>query len=177
MPEFDAALFEELYTASGGIPRKLNQLLNRLLLLGAVDRRERIDTGMLQAVLEEMASDNATSGETAPAAMLDPASETVSTLAVSAPQAAQVADHELVARMERALTERDAQIVELQQAVVELSQALDNGVGAQAHPELAALRERVAQLETRLAEQERSVRHSLTMLIEWIEDRDGSIAA
>jgi len=177
MPEFDAALFEELYTASGGIPRKLNQLLNRLLLLGAVDRRERIDTGMLHAVLEEMASDNAASGEATPAVAPDPAPQTAVMPAAAVAQAPSVTDDALAARMERALAERDAQIVELQQAVVELSQALDSGVGAQAHPELAALRERVSQLETRLAEQERSMRHSLTMLIEWIEDRDGSIAA
>lgn len=181
MPEFDAALFEELYAASGGIPRKLNQILNRLLLLGAVDRRERIDTGMLHAVLEEMANDNAASGEASPVQANvqtpDPVPATPAVPAASAPPPPQAADDELVEQMERALAERDAQIMELQQAVVELSQALDNGVGAQAHPELAALRERVAQLEARIAEQERSMRHSLTMLIEWIEDRDGSIAA
>jgi len=173
-PAFEAGLFEGLYTASGGIPRKLNQLLNRLLLLGAVDQRHSIDAGMLQSVLAEMASDNATSEpapEAAPAQAAPLADQPVETAGSEALEQAQAA------RLEQALAERDAQIAELQQAVVELARALEDGVGAQAHPELAALRERVAQLETRLAEQERSMHHSLTMLIEWIEDRDGSIAA
>ena len=37
--------------------------------------------------------------------------------------------------------------------------------------------ERVAVLESRLAEQDRTIRHTLTMLIEWIETDDGQRAA
>src|SRR5690606_32891405 len=36
-PTFDAEIFAEIYRATGGIPRRVNQLLSRLLLLGAVD--------------------------------------------------------------------------------------------------------------------------------------------
>jgi hypothetical protein len=39
--------------------------------------------------------------------------------------------------------------------------------------EIAALTERLAALENRLSEQDRTIRHTLTMLIEWIEG-DGS---
>ena len=44
-PQFDQRVFAELYAASGGIPRRVNQIANRLLLLGAVEQRTRIDCG------------------------------------------------------------------------------------------------------------------------------------
>ena len=61
------------------------------------------------------------------------------------------------------LAARDAQIAELQQAVLELS---DRGHGGELPADAA---QRIAMLEQRLAEQERTVRHVLTMLIEWFE--------
>jgi general secretion pathway protein A len=36
-------------------------------------------------------------------------------------------------------------------------------------PEIAALQAKIAQLEAKTFEQERTIRHTLTMLIEWIE--------
>ena len=41
---------------------------------------------------------------------------------------------------------------------------------------LAALNERLAALESRLIEQDHTIRHTLTMLIEWIES-DGATRA
>ena len=58
-PQFDQRVFTELYEASGGIPRRVNQIANRLLLLGAVEQRTRIDGAMLRAVLDEMAAERA----------------------------------------------------------------------------------------------------------------------
>ena len=43
--------------------------------------------------------------------------------------------------------------------------------------ELAALNDRIAALEGRLIEQDRTIRHTLTMLIEWIEADEGQRAA
>lgn len=43
------------------------------------------------------------------------------------------------------------------------------GPGIPEHDELSSLHERISQLEGRLVEQDRLVRHTLTMLIEWIE--------
>ena len=57
-PEFAADLFGALYQASGGIPRRLNQLLGRLLLFGAVERLERIDSTALEAVMSELEGDS-----------------------------------------------------------------------------------------------------------------------
>ena len=71
--------------------------------------------------------------------------------------------------MESALAERDAQIAELQQAVIELASGPIEGSGGVGLEHVEALTARVATLEAQLFEQERTIRHTLTMLIEWIE--------
>jgi hypothetical protein len=57
----------------------------------------------------------------------------------------------------------------LQQAIVELANQGDSAAGGALRPELEALSAQVARLEAKVFEQERSIRQTLTMLIEWIE--------
>ncbi|QWC55744.1 AAA family ATPase [Erythrobacter sp. 3-20A1M] len=61
-PAWDDDVFAGIFAATGGIPRRINQVATRLLLLGAVDQRTRIDAAMLRSVLEEMDSDNSLPG-------------------------------------------------------------------------------------------------------------------
>ncbi len=165
-PEFDQRVFTEMYEATGGIPRRINQVATRLMLLGAVEQRTRIDNAMLTAVLREMRSDNAFP-EAAPAPMpkIEPApgpGPVKHAVYPEAPPTVQAIPHaELIA----ALAERDTQIAELQQAVIELADRIGNGPVAV--PDDFA--RKVSALEHRLDEQEASVRHVLTMLIEWFE--------
>lgn len=189
-PAFDQRVFAELYAATGGIPRRINQVANRLLLLGAVEQRSRIDAAMLHAVLSEMESDNAfPAAAPGPMPKTGPAPMPIASLkhtqsvedettSQSWPEteAAQPAlDAQLV---EDLLGERDAQIAELQQAVLELSETQDKDTVTATGPEIDALLDRLSQLEARVTEQERTVRHTLTMLIEWIETGEHqSIAA
>ena len=160
-PEFDQRVFTELFEATGGIPRRVNQVATRLLLLGAVEQRTRIDNAMLGAVLREMRSDNAFP-EAAPGPMprLEPAPAPgpVKHAAYPAPQPQPTIDFGVL------LAERDAQIVELQQAVLELSDRL---AASSSHESPTSVE--LAALEARLDEQEATVRHVLTMLIEWFE--------
>jgi putative secretion ATPase (PEP-CTERM system associated) len=170
-PAFDQRVFLELYDASGGIPRRVNQIANRLMLLGAVEERTRIDSAMLKAVLDEMAGEKAFP-EAAPKPMpkAEPKFEPVAPLRHE-PRL----DRETVEAM---LAERDAQIAELQQAVVEMANRHDEAAVAALMPDIAALQERLARLEAKSFEQERTIRHTLTMLIEWIEsEMDESKAA
>ena len=173
-PAFDQRVFAELFEASGGIPRRINQIANRLLLLGAVEERSRIDAAMLQSVLAEMDSERAFP-EAAPKAMANPEPQDYHVAAPQPTPAAPVLDPQLV---EDLLAERDAQIAELQQAVVELANQQDQAVAAAMQPEIQALQEKIARLEAKTFEQERTIRHTLTMLIEWIEgEMDESKAA
>ena len=177
-PKFDQRVFTELFEASGGVPRRINQICNRLMMLGAVDQRNRIDGAMLSSVLEELELDGtlqlkkpAPRAETFVAPMAEPA------LAPAAPPVAGVA----LAQLQAMLAERDAQIAELQQAVIELANeqeaapavATDSSHGAA----LSALDARLSGFEAKMFEQERTIRHTLTMLIEWIEADDASRAA
>ncbi|HUD29986.1 MAG TPA: XrtA/PEP-CTERM system-associated ATPase [Novosphingobium sp.] len=180
-PSFDPEVFADLHEATGGIPRRINQIVNRLLLLGAVDRREHIDAAMLTQVLDEMSDDGALAVVTpqqvepeAPAATVAPVAAVPSD-AINAAAA--------VSLIEAALAERDARIAELQSAVVELAAAAeardavaDTGDAeaiAALQAELAQAAARTEKLEARLDEQARTLRHTLTMLIEWIESGDG----
>jgi putative secretion ATPase (PEP-CTERM system associated) len=168
-PAFDQRVFTELYDASGGIPRRVNQIANRLMLLGAVEERTRIDSAMLKAVLDEMAGERAFP-DAAPKPMPKPKVESVPPL-----KREPRLDRETVEAM---LSERDGQIAELQQAVVEMANRHDEAAIAALMPDIAALQDRLARLEAKSFEQERTIRHTLTMLIEWIEsEMDESKAA
>lgn len=175
-PIFDPGVFSELFKASDGIPRRVNQIANRLLLLGAIEQKSRIDVAMLHSVMAEMEDDYAV--PSAPAAPVPQRAEVLAEPAPAAPAPMSVPvptfDHEA---FESAMADRDAQIAELQQAVVELTYAREDASANAAAPEIAALNERVAQLEARLIEQERTMRHTLTMLVEWIESDNAQIAA
>lgn len=159
-PSFDQRVFAEIYTATGGVPRRINQIVNRLLMLGAVDQRSRVDCAMLQQVVNELGRD------TAPPRRVTASSPEM-------PASSPVVAPEMAPDLGAALAERDAQIAELQRAVIELANK-ESPVSAS---ELPILRDRVAVMESQLLEQERAIRHTLTMLIEWIEAENGARAA
>ena len=176
-PKFDQRVYTELFEASGGVPRRINQICNRLMMLGAVDQRSRIDGAMLSQVLEELELDGTmplkrpTKAEVAAEQQLlsTPAHQPIPVDAVTA------------AQLQTMLAERDAQIAELQQAVLELANDQDALPAGSANPgqaaALAAIEAKLASFETKLLEQERTIRHTLTMLIEWIEADDASRVA
>jgi putative secretion ATPase (PEP-CTERM system associated) len=56
-PAFAADAFAALHKASGGIPRRLNQLANRVMLQAAVDDAHGIDGALVEAVARELDAD------------------------------------------------------------------------------------------------------------------------
>lgn len=179
-PVFEPRFYADLARASGGVPRRINQILSRVLLAGAIEQRNRIDAGLLRSVLDDMAQDSA-----APAPAAQPMAQRVTMPAaapVAAPSDAPAAPAFDFAVIEEALAQRDEQIAELQQAVIELGDmrsAHDAEAATAAETEAThrlAMEEalddalgRIDTLEARLAEQEQAIRHVLTMLIEWFE--------
>ena len=174
-PKFDQRVFTELFEASGGVPRRINQICNRLMMLGAVDQRNRIDGAMLSGVLEELELDGTMQ-------LPKPAPQPE---AVAAPVAAALApipvDVVALAQLQAMLAERDAQIAELQQAVIELANAQEAAPASPNDPgfgvNLALIEAKLSGFEAKMLEQERTIRHTLTMLIEWIEADDASRVA
>lgn len=206
-PGFEPSVFADIHEATGGIPRRINQIVNRLLLLGAVDQRSHIDGEMLAQVMDELSDDGALAlVSPQPGVQAAPVSVPAATVQYSAsfeqPAAfAPVPSDAINAAaaielIEAALADRDTQIGELQSAMVELAAAAEareealavaSAVVAVDHGEseaIAALQADLAQatahtakLEARLDEQSRTLRHTLTMLIEWIESGDGQRSA
>ncbi|ROT95303.1 DUF2075 domain-containing protein [Altererythrobacter sp. FM1] len=156
-PAFDQRVFKEVYQATAGIPRRINQVMTRLMLLGAVEQRTRIDSAMLTAVLTEMRND---------ATFLSNASNPAGKEKAKSPSGpvkhATTHDDNEVDHMSDL---RDRQIEELQYAVLELAEAKDKYL--QLSSDLA---DRLANLELRIDEQDQAVRQVLTLLIEWFED-------
>lgn len=180
-PAFDQRVFAEVYEASGGVPRRINQICNRLMMLGAIEQRSRIDGAMLSQVLEELEQDG-TMQLKKPERMIEEAAAAVE--AEMAPVASQPVpvDAVALAQVQALLAERDAQIAELQQAVIELANEREAVPEAGDQPPqrdaaMEALEAKFAALEAKMLEQERTIRHTLTMLIEWIEADDAGRAA
>ena len=174
-PKFDQRVFTELFEASGGVPRRINQICNRLMMLGAVDQRNRIDGAMLSAVLEELELDGTLQ-------LKKPAPQPDAFVApVAAAPAPAPVDAVALVQLQAMLAERDAQIAELQQAVIELANEQEAAPSQVSDPaqgiSLAAIEAKLSGFEAKMLEQERTIRHTLTMLIEWIEADDASRAA
>jgi len=177
-PTFAPSLFGEIHQASGGVPRRINQIASRLLMAGAAEQREELDGVLLARVLGDMVSDG---GLSLGRMVKDVEPEAPAVSAARAAGGHKPAEHlhesaSLAEDLHARLAEQAAQIAELQHAVIELAsgqgQQGDDGASAQAAA-IETLTARLGELELRLAEQDRTLRHTLTMLIEWIE-RDGT---
>lgn len=180
-PAMRDGLLSELFRRTGGIPRRINQVMNRMLLLGAIEEQQALTIPMLDSVYEEMASDT-DRGVAANASADDgfePLAKPIDITPVEEPKleptpvdpsVASVPAEEVAAL----LAERDARTAELEAALNELQSAGKTELGATVDP---AMVDAINRLERRLEEQEQSFRHVLGMLIEWLEDDNSREAA
>lgn len=177
-PQFETGLLDALYRHTDGIPRRVNQVMNRLLLLGAIEERDQLSHAMLGAVMAEMLADQ-NRGSRGGGADLRAAPMTAAATATAPVDALPTAE---VAAM---LADRDARTAELEAAISEL-QAAGRGLQgeeasalspAEAAADEARMAAALARIEARLEEQEQSFRHVLTMLIEWLEEDPSREAA
>jgi len=189
-PAFGPGVHARLAQASGCVPRRINQLANRLLLLGAVEHASLLDCEMLDEVIADLAGDADESLPVA-AAPVDfiaqpPPFEFVPEPAVAVAAPAPAVDQAaILADLARELAIRDEQIAELQQAVMELAEmrgapALVAAPEPDLEPLLSAivdLTRRIEALETRTGDQNEAIRHVLTMLIEWLEAENAQVRA
>ncbi|MFN3988887.1 MAG: XrtA/PEP-CTERM system-associated ATPase [Erythrobacter sp.] len=166
-PALGRNLMPAIFRATGGIPRRVNQVMNRLLLLGAIEERKELTCTMLDAVIAEMTADQTRGAAAEPS----PLSIEPEAPPAAAPQG--LAQSAALDEMSALLAEREARTAELEAAIRELQAAGTGkagepatGVPASLDPALLAL---LAQIEARLEEQEQSLRHVLAMLIEWLE--------
>jgi general secretion pathway protein A len=58
-PSFDAAAFDAIFKASGGIPRRINSVCDRLLLAGFLAGKTHLEVGDVNEVVREFAEESA----------------------------------------------------------------------------------------------------------------------
>lgn len=183
-PAFDQAVWADLARATGCLPRRINQVVGRLLLMGAVEQKSRIEPALLAEVLADLERDGSLGEPDAPAPAAAPL------ITPDAPAAAPTAEVPAaagagLAGLQKAVSGHAEQITELQRAVLELADlpappatvpATDARLDV-IEATLGALQQRIVALEARGAEQEQAIRHVLTMLIEWLESETPRRAA
>lgn len=154
-PQLSDDAYAALYDETTGIPRKLNALMNRCLLMGAVEQIDIIDGPLVGAVIADMAGK--------PFAYEAPMSSQAPALAVDLP--AVVVD----AAEEPADAIDSANVVAMPS---HLAAVPTISVGGDAN-----LQARIAEMEVRMAEQDATMRRVLAMLIDWMEKENHSMAA
>lgn len=160
-PQVTADAYTALYAETGGVPRKLNTLMNRVMLMGAVEQVDVLDGGLVEAVIADMAGK--------PFEYEAPMSARAP-LVEAAPVAQEaVIEEEFVAEP---LPEVIAPFVA---AVVPEPVAAASPVAAP-NADVEALAARITALEARVSEQEAALRRVLAMMIDWM-DKEGSVEA
>ena len=171
-PQVTADAFSALYAETGGVPRKLNTLMNRVLLMGAVEQVDLIDGGLVGAVILDMAGKpfeyEAPMSARAPLISVVPEPKIVEAAIEHDVEVDAVSGEEPVAEVlieEPALTTPSP----LPLAEPELLTVVDNN-------ESENLAARLSVLEQRLGEQDAALRRLLAMMIDWM-DKEQSIEA
>ncbi|WP_421838941.1 AAA family ATPase [Novosphingobium sp.] len=182
-PAFEERVFADLARVTGCLPRRINQVVGRLLLMGAVEQKSQIDSAMLAEVIADLEQDGTLADPAAPAPapapLIAPEAPEASVAAVPAAAIAGLAG------LQQAISGHAEQITELQKAVLELADMPSQPTVVTAtdarfetlEAMLGALQQRIVALEARGAEQEQAIRHVLTMLIEWLESETPRRAA
>jgi general secretion pathway protein A len=148
-PEVTADAYSALFAETAGVPRKLNTLMNRVMLMGAVEQVDKLDGRMVAAVIADMAGK--------PFAYEAP-------MSTHAPVTETAAVAEAVA--EAPVEQEQAPAPRKVEAVAPIAPTAPAAV---AGPELDALIARIATLEQRVTEQEAALRRVLSMMIDWMD--------
>ena len=186
-PRFDGKIWNALHKATGGIPRKINQVMTRLLLMGAVEQKDTLDGEMLDAVIAEMSGDAPQRPEERNPARTRPdrnmpAADAIAraNTAGDAQPASGTAQQGLldfqIEAIEKAFATRDKHMSALRREIEALGE--NRGEGAAASGEMPAdLDRRLGKIEERLDEQEQSLRQMMAMMIDYFEQSGTRAAA
>lgn len=149
-PQFTEDAFAALHTASGGIPRKLNMIVTRALLLGAIEKAGIIDRRIVNSVMADMGNDVPDEAEVA-AETLTPKAKVS---AVAEP------------RVEAPVAEPKLEAVRSSPAPVAVPTLADSAA-------LDAVA-RITMLEAQVAEQDAALRRVLTLMVDWVESENAA---
>ena len=161
-PQLTEDAYDAIFEETGGVPRKINALMNRTLLMGAVEQVDVLDGGLVAAVIADMAGKPFE--YEAPLSAHGPVSVALPVVEKAEPEVVAVADDE---------------VFELPSASV-IALPTPTTAGPVANPADAetmnALHARVERLEIRVAEQDANLRRVLALVIDWVEKDNQSLA-
>lgn len=198
-PKITSDVFALLYSETGGVPRKINTLMSRVMLMGAVEHAELIDQPLVGRVLADLDGQEIDIAEPdsereptnaksplwekpARAAQDQTEPETVSAADASEPTAP--VSFAALESLASSVTETDAEKHEVVpfRAVDTVPEAADaepvaieQSPAAEVLPDnamtarLDAVSKKLAAMESRMDGQEESLHRVLTMLVDWVE--------
>ena len=159
-PDFSTDAFAAVHAETGGIPRRINQLANRLMLHAAVEGEERLDGEAVRMVANDL-KDDVPQPAASPAEPARAVTEPVLPLRSSQPSPLKPEDEEAPA-----LQPRHAERPASKRQPIVFPDSAPAGMPA-VDP---ALEQKLAALEARAEEQEATLRRVLTLLVDWIEN-------
>ncbi|WP_108810254.1 XrtA/PEP-CTERM system-associated ATPase [Sphingorhabdus sp. Alg231-15] len=198
-PKITSDVFSLLYSETGGVPRKINTLMSRVLLMGAVEHAELIDQALVGRVLADLNGEEVDIVE--PEIEFDPATaksplwekparaaeKQVEPELVSVPEeftpAAPVADAELQSALTSSSEEAsdDHEVLPFRHADSVPVQEVEEPVAVNPSPvaqpvsddatadSMGIISKRLAAIESRMDNQDESLHRVLTMLVDWVE--------
>ena len=155
-PKISAAAAVALHSASSGIPRRVNQLATRALLLGAIEDADVIDTGLVDRVVNDLGTDQR---------LVPAAPQPV--IAVAEPEPEPVAE-----LAQDSVSEPVPQPVVTMEA--DPAPALVPDPVVLDEPRTDDHATRIALLEKQVEAQEAALRRVLTLMIDWVERDDAA---
>jgi general secretion pathway protein A len=189
-PSFSPESFGALFAETGGVPRKLNTLMNRVMLMGAVEQASRVDASLVEAVVADMAGKPFAYEAPMSAAKLVPEEAAIDVVTAEEPVGPAEAEKSLwvanTPEME-AFTEIEVAsepVAEMETALEELEVLASdtNAAVSEMHPveapvfDAEVLVSRIAALEQRVSEQDDALRRVLSTMIDWM-DKEGNFEA
>jgi general secretion pathway protein A len=172
-PQLTEDAYDAIFEETGGVPRKINALMNRSLLMGAVEQVDILDGGLVTAVIADMAGQPfeyeaplSAHGEVSVAL---PEIEAVIEDTVE-PAAVAVAEEE-IAEDDDVLELPSASVITL--AAPTSAEPVANAADAET---MNALHARVERLEARVTQQDTDLRRVLALVIDWVEKDNQSLA-
>lgn len=175
-PRITPDAFAAIHAATDGVPRRVNALMSRLLLLGAVDRLSEMDGAAVAAVAADMGleSDGAPTEQASSPLDNVPDDEPAADAVPAAPTSGDATVIGTASEDALALHRIRDELDEMRRLI---SLTGDMG-GRQAEllDRLNAIEARVSAVETRGDDQEAALRRVLTLLVDWVEN-DGQQGA
>ncbi len=189
-PKITSDVFALLFSETGGVPRKINTLMSRVLLMGAVEHAELIDQPLVGRVLADLNGEEVDIVEPetdidltkvksplwekpAKVSQAQEQAEPEPAAASVVPEPVAPVSEETAAAEHEVLPFRSADAVpeptSVEPKVAEAPEVVEPAADSAVLNQLDAISRQLSALEGRMDGQEESLHRVLTMLVDWVE--------